>query len=304
MIAVVRASTVAGWTHSDGVLKQLRERWPRRPIELPAYWPAQERDEAVDVLAAFTGLPLRPWTARNAESAALFVVSDERDDLPRGSVALREVPSRDAEPRVLSPDRTWWSLRDAVIECVRREFAGTEVEQCIGPAQNVADTPVTSIWFFDSVVATWSAGERDADALCDAGMASVLRRMIVGGDAGVAEWMMAYAFRGDRCDEWVDVSQRVRVDRAGAVQLAFEWGWVSELDRGGAAVTLRPVFTAVASVKSASRLDRIAAGVGLTGIARVLDRAARALQGEPYELQGVERYAPLLWVGKPKARRE
>lgn len=278
MIPTLRAATVASWKGSAAVSRRLGLLWPRTPIELSSSLSQHEIDESIDVLCAFSGLPLR---ARHAtptdETASVYATNDARAAVARDSIAVRIVESEPHTPRRLSTDRVWWLLRDAVVECVRAEFVGTEVELCVGPAASVADSPVTALWFFDGVIAAWTHGGRSVDALCDEGIASVLRRMLGRGDEDLAQWAMAYALFGEQADPWVDYEVRVRVDRATALQRAFERGWVAKLSEAGTRSELRMVFSAVAGIVEngqTGRLRAIGERLGNGGAKRVLERVA------------------------------
>jgi hypothetical protein len=286
MIPSLRAATVVGWKGSAAVTRRLGLLWPRTAVELSSSLPQQEIDESIDVLCAFSGLSLQTgYATKPNDTAFVYTTEDARAAVVRDSIAVRVVESEPNTPRRLSTDRVWWLLRDAVVECVRAEFVGTEVELCVGFATNVADTPVTALWFFDGVIDAWTHGQRDVDALCDAGIASVLRRMLGPGDEDLAQWVMAYALFGERADPWVDYEVRVRVDRGTALERAFERGWVARLGDGETRSELRMVFGAVAGMAQSgqtSRVRGIGERSGNVGVKRVLDRAAdeREAKGE------------------------
>lgn len=166
-------------------------------IVLPPMLRAEEHEAFLDLLAFFLDLPIR--TARSmaeVTAGALWVLVEPVARPPQGVAGAIVVGERRRVPgeRHLDLGPEVILLRDALCECLGREWSGTRLQRVAGWMGEATDSPGTAMRFADAALALHAREPEASDTdLFLAGLAAAAGWLLRGADDEVAEWALLIA---------------------------------------------------------------------------------------------------------------
>jgi tetratricopeptide (TPR) repeat protein len=235
-----------GWPRSKQVGARLAQDYVGRAVALPAQLPEAEREEIVELFALFAGLPVHVAAApEGAPAGHVVVLTEPVDAVPRGveGSVLLCVVRRASGARRLEASRELRLLRNAVVDAVGLQHAGTPLQAIAAQGRPVADSPGLALRFASGAIGRRLADRGASDAeLFAAGLATTVGWLLRGIDVRVAQWVLARALPGDHPERLVDTEAAILGEDA-ALGRAFAAGLVERLpDEPGDALDLRRPF--------------------------------------------------------------
>ncbi len=245
-LSAVRISILQGWSSAHPAKASLREGLVGQMILLSPELPQAERDEVADLLALLVGLPVHVAARPSAlPEGHLCLITDPIAGEPppvKGSILLG-VRAGSQGNRRLEASHELRILRDIVVECLGRHYAGTSRETIASWSVPVSDTPSLALRFASAAIAR-HLSEPDAPeaAIFAAGLASTVAWLLRGIDVRVAQWVVARALPAKHPERLVDTEAAILGEDA-ALQRAFASGLVELLpEEPGAPLDLRRPF--------------------------------------------------------------
>ncbi|HSO00655.1 MAG TPA: hypothetical protein VLS89_20325 [Candidatus Nanopelagicales bacterium] len=239
-LPVFRPAFLRSFAAVPDVKRGLERQLLDKGIALPPMLRAGEQEEILDLLAFFLELPLR--AARRLEevtAGALWVLVEPVDEPPRGVAGAIVVGERRRKPgeRHLDLPQEVTLLRDALCECVGREWSGTRLQRVAAWMGEVTDSPSTAMRFASAVLALEAREPEASDVeLFLAGLAAAAGWLLAGVDARAAVWVLMEALGEKNPKSLLSAEEQAAstffFDEEDAWQDAFDAGLVHTLADG------------------------------------------------------------------------
>lgn len=198
-LPILRPAFLRSFAALPGVRHGLERQLMGGVIVLPPMLRAEEHEAILDLLAFFLDLPIRmARSMAEVTAGAVWVLVEPVGEPPRGVAGAivvgerRRVPGErhlDLGPEVLL-------LRDALCECLGREWSGTRLQRVAAWVGEATDSPGTAMRFADAAMALHAREPEASDAdLFLAGLAAAAGWLLRGADEDVAAWALRMALR-------------------------------------------------------------------------------------------------------------
>jgi len=236
----LRPGYLASWPCFRAVAEGVTRAFSGKVIELPTALGRAELDDTVDLLALFFGLRVRVLADADAlrgglDGPALLVLPVPLGPQPApaavaDSVVLVARPWRSGT-RSLQLPQELLELRNALLECVGRQYSGQRFAEAVPWVSMATDTPATALRFLDGARRHWLLDPDASDAtLLSAGLAAALGMLLRGVDERIVEWLVALAVAGKEAHRYVG-PRASSLGRDEALKRALQHGLVHRLAR-------------------------------------------------------------------------